>query len=307
MTELAIHIPSRATIDALDYLDAKFPELDLGSEGEQFSYCPELWVKRLFSNIKDLGSITRVYFGNEFCQRLIPSLEELKEARKIISEKKLAFTLVTPYVTDSGLEKIEPLLVYLSGLKETGMEVVINDPGVLDMVLEYKNLIPVMGRLKDPMKRMARFVHQLPQLSPSQKDALSSTNISIEAYQKYLLDLGVERVEYDLVPQGISINFNTLPFRASFYYPWTYITTGRICEMGSLHQKDEDKFTLYNPCGKECQKYYASWLTEWPGSSNKIFAFGNTIFMLCEAPPDVLKRYITQGFDRIIYQPVIPM
>jgi hypothetical protein len=307
MTEIAIHIPGIKSIDAIDYLDIKLPEIELEGEGEKFSYCPELWVKRLYTNIKNLGQIKRLYFGNEFCQRLIPTVEHVAEAKAAADKRGLGFTLVTPYVTDEGMAKVEPLLKYLAGLADKNIEVVVNDPGVISAVTEYKNLKPVLGRLKDPMKRMARFVHNMPTLSPGQSEALASSDISVEIYQKFLLDLGIDRVELDLVPQGIRINFNNLPLKASFYYPWTYLTTGRICEMGSMHQEDNEKFTLFNPCQKECQKYYASWETETPGSSNKIFAFGNTIFMLCEAPTDLLKKYINQGFDRIIYQPVLPM
>ncbi len=308
MAEIAIHIPNLNYISALDTLEKKIPEIqDIESEGEKLSYCPELWVKRLYSNVKDLGKVTRVYFGNEFCQRLIPGLEQVKEALKESQKRGLKFTLVTPYVSDAGIDKLEPLFKYLDGLNDRSLEVVLNDPGTMDMIGEYKNLTPVLGRLKDPMKRMARFVNQMPQLTPPQQEALSSSDITIELYQKFLMDMGFSRIEMDLVPQGIKINFNNLPFRASFYYPWTYITTGRICEMGSLNQEDNEKFTVYNPCQKECQKYYSSWFTEFPGASNKIFAFGNTVFMLCEAPKSLLKKYVDQGFDRVVYQPVLPM
>lgn len=308
MAEIGIHIPSVRFLSALETLDKKFPNIEgIDSEGEMFSYCPELWVKRLFANVKDFGPVTRLYFGNEFCQRLIPGLEDIKEALGTAAERKLKFTLVTPYVTDAGIDKLEPLFKYLNDLNSKDIEVVVNDPGTMDMIVEYKNITPVLGRLKDPMKRMARFVNQMPQLTAPQQEALSSSDITIELYQKFLLDMGFSRVEMDLVPQGIKINFNNLPLKASFYYPWTYITTGRICEMGSLNQEDNEKFTVYNPCQKECQKYYASWFTEFPGASNKIFAFGNTVFMLCEAPKALLKKYVDQGFDRIVYQAVIPM
>lgn len=308
MAEIVIHIPSVKYLNAVDNLGKKFPVFEgIESKEEKFVYCPELWVKRLFAKIKDFGSVTRLYFGNEFCQRLIPNLESVKKAMRTAEERNLKFTLVTPYVTDEGIDKLELLFEYLNSLNDKEIEVVVNDPATIDMIVEYKNVTPVLGRLKDPMKRMARFVHQMPQLNTFQKEALSSSDITIDIYQKFLLDMGISRVELDLVPQGIGIDFNILPVKASFYYPWTYITTGRICEMGSLNQAPEEKFTVYNPCRKECQKYYASWTSEWPGVSNKIFSFGNTVFMLCEVSKAGLKKYVDQGFDRIVYQPVIPM
>lgn len=309
MAELIIHIPSLKYIKALDTFDKKIPSVEgIESEGEKFTYCPELWVKRLYSNIKGLGSATRIYFGSEFCQRLIPSLEHVREAIDEAIGRNLKFTLVTPYVTNAGIKKLEPLFKYLNDLNDRETEVVVNDPGTIEMITEYKNITPVLGRLKDPMKRMARFVHQMPEFNAAQQEAISSSDITIGVYREYLRGKGISRVEMDMVPQGIKINFKMLRMKASFYYPWTYITTGRICEMGSLNQEDAEKFTVYNPCQKECQKYYASWYTEYPGVSNKIFAFGNTIFMLCETPASLLKKYVDeQGFDRIIYQPVIPV
>lgn len=74
------------------------------------------------------GSFSRVYFGNEFCQRLIPSAKELEQVLDFVSEKSLPFTLVTPYVTDEGLRILESLLLKLEKRKP-GSEVVVNDWG----------------------------------------------------------------------------------------------------------------------------------------------------------------------------------
>ena len=94
MADIAIHIPSAKYISALDTLDKEIPDIEgIEMEGEKLSYCPELWVKRMYSNIKELGSVTRVYFGNEFCQRLIPGLDNVKEAVKAADDRKLKFTL----------------------------------------------------------------------------------------------------------------------------------------------------------------------------------------------------------------------
>ena len=308
MADISIHIPSVKYLNSLDNLDKNFPAFeDIESRAEKFMYCPELWVKGMFSKIKNLGTVNRLYFGSEFCQRLIPDLDQVKQAMIAAKERKLKFTLLTPYVTAEGVEKLEPLFQYLNSIGNKEIEIVVNDPATIDMAVEYKNITPVLGRVKDPMKRMARFARQMPQLNATQQEALRSSDITIDLYQKFLLDMGISRIEMDLVPQGIGIDFNILPIRASFYYPWTYITTGRICEMGSLNQEDKEKFTVYNKCRKECQTYYSSWTTEWPGVSNKIFAFGNTVFMLCEVSKSALKKYVEQGFDRIVYQPVIPV
>ncbi|GAI02329.1 unnamed protein product, partial [marine sediment metagenome] len=61
----------------------------------------------LISNLDNLSLITpqhqRLYFGPEFCQYLLPSPSELKEALNFTRKRRLSFTLVTPFVTDEGL------------------------------------------------------------------------------------------------------------------------------------------------------------------------------------------------------------
>ncbi len=49
---------------------------------------------------------TRIYYGNEFCERLIPSLQDLNQILDYIQKRGLNFSFVSPYVTDIGLRKI---------------------------------------------------------------------------------------------------------------------------------------------------------------------------------------------------------
>ncbi len=49
-------------------------------------------------------NFSRLYFGNEFCQHLLPSVLEMEEALNFIGA--LDFTFVTPYVTDEGLMRL---------------------------------------------------------------------------------------------------------------------------------------------------------------------------------------------------------
>ena len=55
-------------------------------------------------NLKYFSSqLTRLYFGTEFCQRLLPSKNEIDRVMGFVQENNCAFTLVTPYVTNEGL------------------------------------------------------------------------------------------------------------------------------------------------------------------------------------------------------------
>ena len=109
---------------------------------------------------------SRLYFGNEFCQRLIPREEDLSEALGLAMTSDLRFTFLTPYVTNQGLQDLEPLIAKIAR-ERSGSEVVFNDWGVL-LLIKFWNgvLIPVMGRMLNKMKRGPRLLHFLDMLPP---------------------------------------------------------------------------------------------------------------------------------------------
>ncbi len=63
------------------------------------------------------GDFTRLYFGMEFCERLLPSPSQIKKALAFTQKNNLTFTLVTPYVTEIGLKKVEQLISLVSELQ----------------------------------------------------------------------------------------------------------------------------------------------------------------------------------------------
>jgi len=97
-------------------------------------------------------SVSRLYFGNEFCNHLIPSSRTLSEVLARSRELGLLFSLVTPTVTDSGIDALGRLFRSLPD----GSEVIVSDWGVLRLArTEFPSLLPVAGRLlckimKDP-------------------------------------------------------------------------------------------------------------------------------------------------------------
>ena len=69
-------------------------------------------------------------FGNEFCERLIPSKKQLEKVLYCTEKRDLAFTMVTPYVTNKGLKKLEAVISFVAA-KKPQSELVFNDWGVL--------------------------------------------------------------------------------------------------------------------------------------------------------------------------------
>src|ERR1051326_3024626 len=59
-------------------------------------------------------AFTRCAFGNEFCERLIPSLAPLEAALSAAQARRLNFTFLTPYVSNVGLAELRTLFALLA-------------------------------------------------------------------------------------------------------------------------------------------------------------------------------------------------
>ena len=250
------------------------------------------------------GSFHMVYFGNECCQRLIPSVEELQQILDFVLEKNLEFAFVTPYVTDGGLKILDTLFQKVEKEKP-GSEVVFNDWGVLHALNQrYHNLEPVMGRLLNKMKRGPRLMNLLDSLPQSTADYFRGSSLDVPLYRQFLIKKRVRRVELDNLLQGIVLNFSAPKLNASLYIPYAYITTTRLCLAIScdVHGK-EDEIGIF-PCKKECQEYTFQLIH--PVMSMPLIRKGNTVFFKNEKmPPEdmIRKNYI----DRIVIEPEVPL
>jgi len=103
-------------------------------------------LKRLEDYVSPIEEASRLYFGQEFCEHLIPSPEELRQAVYFARQLGWAFTYVTGYLTRDGITRTRANLDALVELE--GEEVVVNDRGLLSVLRrDYPSLTPVMGRL----------------------------------------------------------------------------------------------------------------------------------------------------------------
>ncbi len=160
---------------------------------------------------------SRVYFGEDLCEALLPSPRELAEARVVSDGEGLGFTLVTPMGTDGMVHRVVELLDVLEG-DSVANEVVANDYGTLKLLSERPGLVGIFGRILNKQARDPRVARgkggDLGALSPPMLALLRSR--------------GVRRVELD----------NTLPgapgvaqegLRVSLYTPYAVLTLTRMC------------------------------------------------------------------------------
>lgn len=258
--------------------------------------------------LKRLKKYDRVYYGAEFCQNRIPTLQALKRICSAMKHEK-PVTFLTPYVTDQGLEKLKPLLEYLSGLDQL-TEVVFNDWGVLKWMQERRgNIVPVLGRLLSKQKRDPRIQNVLlnqqkfyasfdgnlkkqvvvlpKKVPPALFEHFKGSVIDVPAFQEFLLRNHIKRVEIDCLawemkmspPEGMGI---------SIYSPYGYVATTRFCGLLNVTSV---------ACGKKCKKYYFS--LKGVSSPLPFYIHGNTVFYKTKMPDEIsLKK---KGVDRIVH------
>lgn len=256
------------------------------------------------SRIENLRYFTphfsRIYFGNEFCEQLVPSVTELGRVLDFVAEKKLEFTFVTPYLTDNGLKRCEALLKALVR-ERPGSEVVFNDYGMLRVLRgSYGELEPVMGRLLNRMKRGPRLMMVIDKLPESTVEYFQSSNLTVPALGKFLNENGVKRVELDNVLQGFDFSLDGLA--ASLYMPFAYVTTTRLCLVNSCDVPEREELIAIFPCKRECQKYTFYLRNEI--MPVLLIRKGNTIFFENNVLPDGIEE---MGVTRIVTEPEIPM
>lgn len=258
---------------------------------------------------------SRIYFGSEFCERLAPRASEVRRAYQAAAARGLDFTLLASYVTNCGLQRFRPLFAHLASLGDPDVEVVINDWGLLRLLRrEFPRLRPVLGRLMNRMLRDPRIVRYLaagpaPEGVPR---ALRQSALTSPVYRRLLRRLGIERVEFDNVPQGLDMDFRQLGIEASLYLPYGYVATGRVCLMGSLQLPKAKKFDVASPCCKECRQYtlrFAYTNSPFDGGEQELFERGNTFFYFQDRPMMTVAAEMVErlGIGRIVYQAALPV
>lgn len=312
LMEIALHIQSHRDVAAV-----LRPE-DVGRFGSGAKLRPtvELTASLLseFFAEANLIKIDRVVYGNEFCEHLIPPLEQLEAVIERAAAERIPLTLVTPYVSDSGIAKLRPLLESATRAP-SDIEVVFNDWGVLGLLKrDFPRLIPVQGRLMNKSLRDPRIMGAYRNDSGHEATlvTLRRSNLDSASYTNFLAKLGVRRVELDNLPQGVDCGFTSQGLHASAYVPFGFISTSRICMAAGLHYAKPEKFQPGAPCHHECQSHLLEYTYDNSPLGNrdqKFYLKGNTYFYTHSE--QMLRTLFQQAragsIQRLIFQPYLPM
>lgn len=243
-------------------------------------------------------SFDRIYFGQEFCERLAPTLDEMNKAFVFAKKKGADFTLVTPFVTEEGLEKWAQMAKEYLELYPGG-EIVFNDFGIFDEIMgHHPRATPILGRLLTKQKRGPRIQRLRGQVPETMMEHFRRFNADAPHLSTFYKSLGIKRIELDNTLQGIARDDD---FRASLYYPYYYVSTSRMCLVNQCDDREEPMRAIF-PCKRECRQVrFKITHSEIPA---QITLAGNTQFGINKnLPPQPGEIYV----DRLVYEPEPPV
>lgn len=279
--------------------------------------------------------ISGIYYWSDNCEYLSVYEHEVKEAIELFHEfnKKFpphtirTFTLVTPYMWDVMLEKLEKTLEYLNSLTiKNPIEVVVNDFWVLRLLAtKYTNLKPVFGRvihkiLKTPLIDTFGYeVHptweliknkSVQEIEKLKKDIIAwqlkfyaSSEVSLELYQKFLQKYRVERVAIDFMEKREELFKNSSEVWIDLYYPWALVFTWRLCDTSGIENPSRAYYATDDICPRTCNRYDVSYKikTVW----YNLIQRGNAAYR-SELNLDYLpEEFIKNQNNRIVFAPFI--
>jgi hypothetical protein len=290
--ELAIHFRNAEQADGLNRLQ---------------DHLSSIYENEHFAGIElgeDLtGSFTRIYIGDEFCPHRLPRLAELDALTEFAWDSQRQVTLLTPPLTDAGIEGLVPILDRL-GERFPEAEVVANDWGVLSILKERCPRFSLsVGRLLDKGFKDPRLVdaRALAAQSQEMQAVLNSSTFDSPVLQQKLVELEVERIERDMFPHRVSPPTSPGKLKTSIYFPYGYVTTGRVCWVSTFAENNESQFVPPTECSRPCNK--VSVRLDHSDVTLPMFQSGNTVCFL--QPPEALEsmfEVIAREKMRVVYQ-----
>lgn len=249
----------------------------------------------------DLSHTERIYVGDEFCPIRLPQPKFLRHCCQFAQENNMGLTLLIPVLTDTWLDRCGKLFEILTlGFPEA--EVVVNDLGTLLFLKEeYPSLRLSMGRLFNKGFKDPRLSLQGLTLTQEKKALLSESTFDNPEFQTLLDRFDLSRVERDLMPYSQYLAENGGGHETSYYFPFGYITTGRVCWTATFMENSARDYRPRSQCSQPCKDLRFQLKSD--SQSLALFQSGNTVFYLY---PDHLMSALlnkaAQDDCRLIYQ-----
>lgn len=246
--------------------------------------------------LQSLSGFERIYIGDEFCERRLPSILTLENIYNRYSERNLQLTLATPYLTNEGIEKLTQILDFIIAENINMKEIVINDWGALQLLKSYNNRFQIiLGRIL-----VSRYLKEEHSQKMAQRYSQNGENTKFyylfpDSFLDFIKIQNISRLEFNSYYHLAMTQKQLLEygFKTHIYFPFVYLTTSRYCNCTNGYNS-YFRNAIEN-CDEECQEYVAVMTNRrFPGG---IFTKGNAYF--------IKEKENTEDFnlevDRVVY------
>jgi hypothetical protein len=262
----------------------------------------------LIRRLEDLSDTARdydcVYFGTEFCQWLIPAFSDFKMIFEFCKTNKKKLVIVTPWVTDAGLDAVHKLVSSCVEV-EDALEVVANDLGVIKLLAdEFGGKVSITaGRLLSNQRRDPRTLSFKDILNDDLYEHYQHSSFDYQPLIDLLKSFNVNRVEIDNLFQGISIPPDLKGMSFSLYHPYNYVTVTRNCAFcyDSDPSKGKDPWQNKKNCLKKCIDTTLKMNCD---EVKDTFYLKGTALFIKNEKVDVKDSKL---IDRLVYSPYVPV
>jgi len=211
--------------------------------------------EQLFYDSRELSKLVKgIYFGNSSCEHLLPQTKEIVEAYEFCKKRHYNFVFVFAPLSQNKLEDARFICEMLN--RENSCEVVVNDIGVLQLVLEHKNLKPILGLNFTKIIKNA-FLGSVAQNDitktqrKNQKNLLSSCEFENGSVREFYKSLGVGRFSLENVGMDVSFLQETPKMQVDLYYPHITLANSKACDIAGSFE-DERGYFAFDECSKYC-------------------------------------------------------
>ena len=246
-------------------------------------------------------NFSRIYFGSETCDFLLPSKTDISVLMNIKKRFNIDFTIVMPCMTQHNFHLADKLLMHLNkSLPFT--EIVVNDWGTLNLIKErYHNFCIILGRILNRQRRGNLFVNtkasgveltsDMKLITKEDQVYLKASIIQNDYAMCFLKGLNIKRVSLDNLKQGLLLD-NDDDIKIDLYYPYCYLTSSPYCLTRALLKKPY-LFRRSTRCEKVCLKKEVE----------KIKICNETIYLVANSQfcfNDKVSSSILEKIDRLI-------
>jgi hypothetical protein len=209
----------------------------------------------LFYDNREIKKIVKgLYFGNSYCEHLLPSPLDIAKAKSHYNDRHHNFVFVFPPIAS----KINRAKETFKTLKELQVkEVVVNDYGMMYLALS-EGFKPILGvnftkTIKNTFVEHKIATEITKEQFKNQKELVRHLEFEIDSYREFLKSLGIGRVSIENIEFDESFLGKKPLLNIDIYYPYITISNSRACDIAGIYE-DKRGYFAQKDCLKYCQE-----------------------------------------------------